>query len=167
MTPDTPKDAFFWPLIMRGIAMALLFIPITMMSLSMLKGRQIGDGAAFTGMMRQLGGSFGIAAITTYLSVKNVVHRNDLVSQLNVNDLDVQQRIQGMQQAFTAKGMTPDVALKGAYKAMDYTVMKQAAVLSFMDAFLILGIMFLICVPFVLFVKANKKQRVDLAEALH
>ena len=61
LTPDTGKDAFFWMLIVRGIGMALLFIPITTLSLSTLKGQQIGQGAAFTGMMRQLGGSFGVA----------------------------------------------------------------------------------------------------------
>ncbi|MFV4189422.1 hypothetical protein ACNJPX_21060, partial [Mycobacterium tuberculosis] len=67
MTPDTGKPDFFWMLIVRGIGMGFLFIPITMLSLSTLKGQQIGQGAAFTGMMRQLGGSFGIALITTFM----------------------------------------------------------------------------------------------------
>src|SRR6478609_4499718 len=53
LTPDTGKDAFFWMLILRGMGMGLLFIPITALSLSSLKGQQIGQGAAFTGMMRQ------------------------------------------------------------------------------------------------------------------
>ncbi|GAC1708808.1 MAG: MDR family MFS transporter [Flavisolibacter sp.] len=48
LTPDTPKSAFFWMLIMRGLGMSLLFIPITTLSLSTLKGKQIGQGAAFT-----------------------------------------------------------------------------------------------------------------------
>ncbi|HTF29472.1 MAG TPA: DHA2 family efflux MFS transporter permease subunit, partial [Flavitalea sp.] len=167
ITPDTGKDAFFWMLIMRGLGMGLLFIPITALSLSTLKGQQIGQGAAFTGMMRQLGGSFGIAMITTFLSRKNMDHRNNMVSQLNTNDPDVQQSVAGLQHGFMIKGMPADQALKAAYASLDHLVTKQAAVLSYMDAFLYLGIMFLICIPFVLLVRANKKSKVDLSEAMH
>jgi len=167
LTPDTGKDAFFWMLIFRGLGMGLLFIPITALSLSTLKGQQIGQGAAFTGMMRQLGGSFGIALITTFMARQNIVHRNSLVSQMSVDNPMVQQRIQGMQHNYIAKGMAPDIALKSAYQSLDYMVMKQAAVLSYMDVFLYLGLMFLICIPFVLMVKAKKHAKVDLAEAMH
>jgi MFS transporter, DHA2 family, multidrug resistance protein len=168
ITPDTGADAFFWMLIVRGIGMGLLFIPITTLSLSTLKGQQIGQGAAFTGMMRQLGGSFGVALITTFLAQQNVVHRSDLVSKLDVNSYTVQQRVSALQHGFMAKGMSATEALKSGYKALEYSVMKQAAVLSYMDAFLYLGIMFLVCIPFVLMVKGNKtKKKLDLSEALH
>ena len=43
-----------------------------------IKGRQIGDGAAFTGMKRQLGGSFGIATITTFMASRSAMHRANL-----------------------------------------------------------------------------------------
>jgi MFS transporter, DHA2 family, multidrug resistance protein len=165
ITPDTGKDNFFWMLIVRGLGMGMLFIPITTLSLSTLRGQQIGQGAAFTGMMRQLGGSFGVACITTLLARKNMLHRNDLVSDLNINNPAVQQRIQAIQHSFMAKGMTPNVALKSAYQSLDYTVMKQATVLSYMDAFLYLGILFLICIPFVLMVKGNRGHKIDLKEA--
>ena len=105
MTPDTGKDAFFWMLILRGLGMGMLFIPITALSLSTLKGQQIGQGAAFTGMMRQLGGSFGVALITTFMARRNVQHRSDLVSHLGINDPAVQQRLQGMQHNFMSKGI--------------------------------------------------------------
>lgn len=167
LTPDTGADAFFWMLIMRGIGMGMLFIPITTLSLSTLKGQQIGQGAAFTGMMRQLGGSFGIALITTFISRQMLYHRNNLVSSLDVNDPAIAQRVQGLQHSFMAKGMTPDVALRSGYQILDYTVSKQASVLSYMDVFLYLGLMFLVCIPFVLMVKGNKKKKVDLAEAMH
>lgn len=166
VSPDTGKDDFFWMLIARGIGLGLLFIPITALSLSSLKGQEIGQGAAFTGMMRQLGGSFGIAVITTILSRRNMSHRNELISKLNINDINVQERITMLQKSFVAKGLTPDVALKSSYKVLDFTVTKQAAVLSYMDIFLYLGIMFLICLPIVLFVKQSKsKEKVDLSSA--
>jgi DHA2 family multidrug resistance protein len=49
---------------------------------------------------------------------------------------------------------------------MDYGVMKQAAVLSYMDVFMWLGILFLVCIPFVLVIKKGKK-KVDVGEAMH
>ena len=158
MTPDTPKSAFFWPLILRGVAMGMLFIPITTLSLSTLKGRQIGEGAAFTGMMRQLGGSFGVAIISTFMSRKIMVHRNDLVSKLDVTNPYLQNRISAMQHSFAANGQPPSAALK----ALDYSVMKQAAVLSYMDAFLYIGLLFLVCIPFVLLVRGNRNQQVKM-----
>lgn len=167
ISADTGKDAFFWMLIVRGVGMGMLFIPITTLSLSTLKGQQIGQGAAFTGMMRQLGGSFGVATITTFLARQNMTHRNDLVSKLDINNPMVQQRVLGLQHNFMGKGITADRALQTGYKTLDFVVSKQAAVLSYMDAFLYLGVMFLICIPFVLMVKGNKGNKINPAEAMH
>ena len=167
ISPDTSSDNFFWMLIVRGIGMGMLFIPITTLSLSTLKGQQIGQGAAFTGMMRQLGGSFGVALITTFMSRQNMTHRSDLVSKLDANNPAVQQRIQAMQHSFINKGLNTEAALKSSYLSMDHIVTKQAAVLSYMDVFFYLGVIFLICVPFVLMVKGNKAKKIDMAEAMH
>lgn len=167
LTPNTSADDFFWPLIMRGIAMGMLFIPVTTLALSTLKGQEIGQGAAFTGMMRQLGGSFGIALITTFLSRQNVTHWSNLASKLDASNPAVQQQFQAMQRVIISKGMASDAALKISYAGLNGRVLKQAAVLSYMDVFLYLSIMFLICVPFVLMVKGNKKKKVGLGEAMH
>jgi DHA2 family multidrug resistance protein len=168
LTPDTGKENFFWMLIFRGLGMGMLFIPITTLSLSTLKGRQIGQGAAFTGMMRQLGGSFGIALITTYLSRQIQVHKANLVTYLNPSDPNVMARVNGLKQKFIASGHSPDQALQMAYKAIEGAIMKQSSVLSYMDSFLALGVMFLICIPFVLFVRQRKQAgKIDLSEAMH
>lgn len=166
LTNATPSENFFWMLVTRGVGLPLLFIPITSLSLSTLKGPEIGQGVAFTGMMRQVGGSFGVAIITTFMARQNMFHRNMLVSRLSVDDPAVMERVHAMQNGFMAKGMPPNIALQSAYKALDYTVTGQANVLSYMDVFYYLGILFLICIPFVLFVKRNK-QKLDLSEAMH
>src|SRR5437870_10666611 len=80
MTPQTSADNFFWVLIIRGIGLGFLSVPISTMALSTLKGAEIAQGAAFSGMMRQLGGSFGVALISTYLSRDIVGHRSHLVN---------------------------------------------------------------------------------------
>jgi MFS transporter, DHA2 family, multidrug resistance protein len=168
LTPDTGKDSFFWMLIFRGLGMGMLFIPITALSLSTLKGQQIGQGASFTGMMRQLGGSFGIAVITTFMARQNMVHRNDLVTKLQVDNPYVQQRVVGITNGYITKGLAPDVSLKSAYQSMDYMVYKQASVLSYMDVFLFIGVIFLCCIPFILMVKnkpAGKGEKIDMSAA--
>ena len=147
--------------------MGMLFIPVTTLALSTLKGQEIGQGAAFTGMMRQLGGSFGIALITTFLSRQNVTHWSNLASTLDASNPAVQQRLHGIQQAMISKGMAADAAVKASYRGLNGMVIKQAAVLSYMDVFLYLSIIFLVCVPFVLMVKGNKKKKLDLGEAMH
>lgn len=153
MTPDTGAEHFFWPLVVRGVGLGLLFVPITTLSLSTLKGKDIGDGAAFTGMTRQLGGSFGIAIITTFIARWTQQHRVDLLPNITSVHFNVQQRLHGLQQLFISKGYAVNEALNKAYKMLDYIVNRQATVLSYMDVFIYLGILFLLCVPFVLLIK--------------
>ena len=167
LTPDTPSEAFWWLLMFRGFGLSMLFIPITTLALSTLHGQQIGEGAAFTGMMRQLGGSFGVAVITTFIAKENMVHRMNLISHLDVSTPALQNRINMMQHGFIGKGMTPDVALKSAYQALDFSVTKQAMVLSYMDVFLYIGVLFLICVPFVLLIKGKKGKKAEMSAAMH
>ena len=130
--------------------------------------KEIGKGAAFTRMMRQLGGSFGIAAITTFISNQTSIHRENIAQHLDANSFDVQQRVAALKASFMAKGFSPDVALQSAYKLLDLSVLKQASVLSYMDVFLYLGLLFLVCIPFVLFVKERKgREPIDLGDAMH
>ncbi|WP_111309704.1 DHA2 family efflux MFS transporter permease subunit [Confluentibacter sediminis] len=153
MTPDTGSEHFFWPLVVRGFGLGLLFVPITTLSLSTLKGKDIADGAAFTGMTRQLGGSFGIAIITTLIARWTQQHRIDLLPNISAIDFKVQERIHGLQQLFISKGFAANEALERAYQMLNMSVTKQATVLSYMDVFIYLGVLFLICVPFVLLIK--------------
>ena len=146
--------------------MGLLFVPITTLSLSTLKGREIGEGAAFTGMFRQLGGSFGIAIITTFITRFSQEHRASLVSHLDGSRFEVQQRIQQLQQGFMSKGFTSNEALQKAHQVIDFSVMKQSTVLSYMDIFIYLGIMFLCCIPIIFLIKRGKN-KINPADAMH
>lgn len=151
LSADTGSEHFILLLMFRGIGLSLLFMPITTLALSGLKGHEIGDGAAFTGMMRQLGGSFGIAIITTYMATQNARHRANLVSHLQSFSTTVQGRVAAFTQNFISKGYAPNEAQNKAYQILDFSVSKQAAVLAYMDVFLVIGVLFLACIPFVLF----------------
>ncbi|MGG7036116.1 MAG: MDR family MFS transporter [Flavobacterium sp.] len=166
MTPDTGTEHFFWPLILRGFGLGLLFVPVTTLALSSLKGKHIGEGAAFTGMMRQLGGSFGIAIITTFIARFNQGHRVNLIAHLDPTKVNVQDRLHALQRGFMSKGFSPEIALQKAYKVLDFSVTKQSTILSYMDVFLYLGILFLLCIPFILLIKKGKN-KVSMEEAMH
>lgn len=166
MTPDTGAEHFFWPLVVRGVGLGLLFVPITTLSLSTLKGKDIGDGAAFTGMTRQLGGSFGIAIITTFITRIAIQHRVDLIPNISAINFNVQQRLAALKQMFISKGFAPNEATERAYQMLDGMVNKQSTVLAYMDVFLYLGILFLLCVPFVMLIKKGAG-KIDLSNAAH
>lgn len=167
IVPDTSSGDFFWPLMVRGLGLGLLSVPVSTMSLSTLKGQQIGQGAAFTGMMRQLGGSFGVALISTFLSRSTSVHRVSLVSHLDVNNLNVQNRVAQMAAGMRHTGVDSTTARNMTYQLLDGAVNKQATLLSYMDVFLWVGILFLACVPLVLLLVKVSKSTVSLADAAH
>lgn len=166
ITPFTGEHDFFWLLMVRGIGLGFLFVPTTTLALSSLKGKEIGQGAAFTGMVRQLGGSFGIALISTYISRKTIQHRADITSHVSIYTPGVQQRLDGMKSSFMAAGSGADQATLQALKAMDGSITKQAMLLTYMDVFLYIGVFFLFCIPFVLLLKPAKS-KVDMSNAAH
>lgn len=158
ITPGTGEGDFFWVLMVRGVGLGFLFVPITTLALSSLKGKEIGQGAAFTGMVRQLGGSFGIALITTYLTRRSALHRSTLATHMSSYSLEVQNRVATLKANFMAHGASFDLATKKAYQALDGIVTGQSMLLSYMDVFIIIGIFFLCCVPVVLLLKPAKNK---------
>jgi DHA2 family multidrug resistance protein len=168
LTPYTSSGDFFWILIVRGFGLGLLSVPVSTMSLSTLQGQEIGQGAAFSGMMRQLGGSFGVALISTFVSRQTQVHRNTLISHLSVNDAGVQQRVMQMAAGMRQHaGIDSITARQTAYTMLEGAVTKQATLLSYMDVFLWVGVMFLAFVPVVLIFIKKAKSKVKLADAAH
>ena len=117
-------------------------------------------------MMRQLGGSFGIAIITTYIARINQEHRVNMIGYLDNTSFEVQQRVHQLQMGFMSKGYAMNEALAKAYKTLEMMVTQQAAVLTFSDIFLYLGYLFLFCIPFILLVKKGKN-KINPADAMH
>jgi DHA2 family multidrug resistance protein len=118
-------------------------------------------------MMRQLGGSFGVALISTFVSRQTQVHRNTLVTHLSVNDLAVQQRVAQMAAGVRHTGIDSITARQTAYAMLDGAVTKQATLLSYMDVFLWVGIMFLVFVPVVLIFIKRANNKISLNDAAH
>jgi len=156
-TLDSGRPDFFWPLIFRGVGLGLLFVPLTTLALSNLRGRDIPQGAGLTNMMRQLGGSFGIALIATYIQHRSASHRQNLLRHVSVYDPALRERMQGLVQALVAKGSTLFEARRQATAAIEGLVTRQTFLLTYMDAFRIVGVFFLACIPLLLLFKRGRR----------
>ena len=147
---------FFWPLIFRGVGLGLLFVPLTTLALSNLRGKDIAQGAGLTNMMRQLGGSFGVALIATYVEKRSWAHRQSLLSHVTIYEPTVRERLNAIVQGLMARGSTLVEAQRQAYGALEGIVTKQTFLLTYMDAFRIVGVFFLFCIPLLLLFKRRK-----------
>jgi MFS transporter, DHA2 family, multidrug resistance protein len=157
------RGDFFWPLILRGVGLGLLFVPLTTLALSNLRGRDIPQGAGLTNMMRQLGGSFGVALIATFIQHRSASHRQNLLTHVSLYDFALRQRLQEITKGLMAKGSTVYEAQKQAYGAIEGMVARQTFLLTYMDAFRIVGIFFLLCIPLLLLFKRTSKTRGPVA----
>lgn len=147
---------FFWPLIIRGVGMAVLFVPLTTLAIQDLKGPEIGQGTGLNNMMRQLGGSFGIAIITTIIHIKSGLNRAVLLENVNIYNPAWVARNNQYIQGFEAKGASPAQAQAMATAAMEGTITKQTMLTTFNDVYLLVGFFVLLCIPLIYLQKFKK-----------
>jgi len=155
-TLESGTSDFFWPLVIRGIGMAILFVPLTTLALQDLKGPEIGQGAGLNNMMRQLGGSFGVALLTTLIHIKSGKVRALLLENINPYNTSYVQRHAAMVRGFIAQGKSALDAEAIANKAMDGLVTKQTMLLTYDSMYLIIGVFVLFCIPIVYLQKFKK-----------
>jgi DHA2 family multidrug resistance protein len=144
------------PLLIRGVGMALLFVPLTTLAMADLKGPEIGQGSGLNNMMRQLGGSFGIAALTTIIHIRQDFHRSVLIEHVNPYNPAFNDRLHMLTQGFMAKGKSILDATHMAYAAIEGTVIRQTMLLSYDDAYWISGLVMLFSIP-LLYLQPFKK----------
>ena len=147
---------FFWPQVWRGVGVALLFVPLTTIALSGLRGAQIAQGSGLTNMMRQLGGSLGLALASTFVDHAAAVHRSRLVEQLTPYGRATGQTLQALAQRFSARGSAPQVAQEKAVAALNGIVTSHSLQLSITDAFFYAAVFFVCCIPLLIFIPKVK-----------
>lgn len=155
-------DDFFWPLVIRGIGMALLFVPLTTLAMQDLKGIEIGQGSGLNNMMRQLGGSFGIAALTTLIHTRQGFHRNNLLTNVNEYNPAFTDRLNGFIQNFMAKGASYLDAKLMAMKAIEGSIIKQSMLLTYSDAYWVAGMVLLCSIPLLYLQKFKKNVNIPV-----
>ena len=166
ITSQAGESNFFWPLILRGIGLGFLFVPLTTLSLGGLKGKDIGSAAGLTAMIRQLGGSFGVAICSTFITHMTYVHRADMISKVTLYDTATQDRLKQLTAGMLTHTGDLVKATNQAYQTLEYNITSQATVLTYIDTFQYLGVFFILVLPLILFAKdtiAPKKEDIEAA----
>ena len=114
------------------------------------------DATGLNSLLRQIGGSIGLAIFATLLARNTTLARHAVVSHLTPERPEVLARLGAMKSAFLAGGFDPVSAEAAALRALDLTVLRQSAVLSFEKVFLITGLLFLAVMPLLLFLKVKR-----------
>ena len=159
-TLQSGTNDFFLPLMIRGVGMALLFVPLTTLAIQDLKGAEIGQGSGLNNMMRQLGGSFGIAALTTLIHLRQGFHRSNLITNVNEYNPAFTERFNGFIHNFLSKGYGYMDAKVLATKAIEGTVTKQSLLLTYNDAYWVAGLIMLCSIPLLYLQKFKKNVQV-------
>ncbi|MGE3885115.1 MAG: DHA2 family efflux MFS transporter permease subunit [Vicinamibacterales bacterium] len=143
----------FWPQFLQGIGLSMVFVPLTTIAMDPVPREKMGNATSLFNLMRNLGGSVGIAVTATMLARKQQVYTSTLGTHVDVYSLQAQGMLESMRQAFIAAGSDPVTASQRAYAALHGTVQRQAAMLSFVDLFRGLAVIFLCLVPLVILMK--------------
>ena len=141
-----------WPLITSGLALGFVFVPLTVISTGTLSNEQIGNATGIYNLMRNVGGSFGIAAVTTMLARGAQIHQATMVPHLTPYDPAFQQRLSEMvARMSTQTDMV--TASQQAYGTIYQILVRQATLLAYIDNFRFLAFLCFVCVPAALLFK--------------
>jgi len=151
ISPQTDSDQLLLPLLWRGAMTVLMFLPLSLATLGSLPKATISAGSGFYNLTRQLGGSIGIAAMTTLLAQREAFHRAILAENLSRYDFETTQRLNQIASAFQSRGSDPATADQQALAVLQQTLDTQVAVLSYADLFRIVGVVFFCSLPLLLF----------------
>ncbi|MEG3991298.1 DHA2 family efflux MFS transporter permease subunit [Microcoleus sp. S28C3] len=151
ITPQTGTDDLFWPLIWRGATTVLMFLPLSLATLGSIPKEDVSAGSGFYNLTRQLGGSIGIAILTSLLARREAFHRAILLAKLTPYDPETTERLSALTGLFQSRGSDAATAQQQALAALSQLVNTQAAVLSYADIFRFVGIVFLCSLPLLLF----------------
>ncbi len=152
-------------LIIRGFGLGFLFSTLNGVVFASLKPQEVQQASGLINLSRQLGGSFGIAFLNTYIYNQEAYHRVDMVSNFYSGNPLYDQRIAGIAASMVSNGMSISSANATALRALNGTVMAQAATMSYNDAFLLLGVSFVFAVPAVFLLRKAKNTSAAAAGA--
>jgi DHA2 family multidrug resistance protein len=155
-SPDSSERNFYFPFILRGIGMACMMSPILSLAISGLQGKDMAQAVGLSNMIRQLGGSVGIALINVFLINKNAEVRGNMLSYVTDYSQQTQERILGIKQSFILKGYSLQEAEMLANRSMEGVIFKQQALLSYVQGFFVVGISILLIIPVVLLIRYKK-----------
>jgi DHA2 family multidrug resistance protein len=141
-----------WPRIVLGVGMGFLFIPLTTMTMSEISKENMGNATAIYNLLRNLGGSFGVAFVTTMLARRSQLHQDHLAGNLSQFDTRFQLghgQISHIMQ-FKGLGFLGD---QGSLGLIYNKLLREASMIAFNDAFYLLSVLMILVLPLVLLMR--------------
>jgi MFS transporter, DHA2 family, multidrug resistance protein len=144
MSHDYAGQQFAFANIVRAIGQPFTIIPLSSLATTLLDPKYAGDGSALFNIARNLGGSVGTALLSTVVVQREQFHDFRIGEYVNTFRLAVQNRAEQITSVFTAKGYDPVTATKDAYAQLKNVVRREAYVMAFNDALLVVTIALLV-----------------------
>ncbi|HUJ29309.1 MAG TPA: MFS transporter, partial [Myxococcales bacterium] len=144
-------------LVWQGIGFGMIFVPLTTVALSRIERAKLTDATGLNSLLRQIGGSVGLAIFATLLGRSATQARASIGAHVGMTDPYALSRLQQIQQGLMARGLDANTAAAAAPRALAGQVAQQAMVLSFEKMFLLAGICFMAILPLLLFLKVDRK----------
>jgi DHA2 family multidrug resistance protein len=133
--------------ILLALGLAFLFVPINAAAFSFVPRAKMSNATGIINLARNIGGSAGIAFVTTLLARRSQFHQSILVEHVTSYNPDYQALVTGAGQALADKGASLADAAQQAQGVVYGLVQQQAGALSFIDIFWLLGVLFLAMIP--------------------
>ena len=131
-----------WPRFVQGLGVGLVFVPLNTVALATIPRETMGTATAALNVVRNLGGSIGVALVSTVLARRSQAHHVTLVAHVNVWDPETAGRLSAWAARFVAHGADSYTAERRALAALSHEVTRQAQVLAFADDFWLLFVLF-------------------------
>jgi len=145
------------PNLINGFAGGFIFVPLTTMTMSHLRKQEIGNAAGIYNLVRNIGGSIGIACVTTMLVRGSQAHQNYLGANVTASTPAARSALLGLQSKFFQGGASAEAAHQSAIGMLYRGIQQQAALLSYADNFRLMAFLALLCIPLVLFFRRAQK----------
>src|SRR3954466_29085 len=156
MTLASGPEETFWPLILRGVGLGLIFVPLTGATMAEMKDNELAQGTGMFNLTRQLGGSIGIAIMATLLSRFTAQKKALLTEHVTTMDPTTLGRLESITRGLISRGTNPLVAKQQALFVLDRQVQAQASVLAFSRIYILSGIILLAVLPLLFLFKTGK-----------
>jgi len=134
--------ALAWPRLIQGAGVGFIFVPLNTVALATISREKMGNATALLNVVRNLGGAFGVALLTTLLARRSQTHQATLVGHIDIWDAETAERLRAWAAHFVAQGADSFTADRRAMGILYQEVTKQAQLLAFADDFWLLFLLF-------------------------
>lgn len=148
---------FTWPRVVQAVGMGLFFVPLSAATYVGIPREEMGNASGIFNLLRNLGGSFGVAFSTTVLAQRSQVHQSFLVENITPYNKAFQVFYHQVRDWFQMHQAHLNVLPDTAAMAVIYReVLRQASMLAFNDTFWLLAVGTAILVPLTLVFRRAK-----------